>query len=168
MNLFNKIIYKKSISNELKDIKNLLIKECLSQRNKRNKSAFNFNVDSQYTNYLYNIFYNISKNHLNNFTLLDVDFKLWCLITDKKFNNNMWHNHMKTSSINCVIYLQTQNKGINFKYKNKEIYYLPQDNDILIFPSFLDHLPEVSKKEPRITLNLELRCNEPVEHIFNI
>ena len=70
MNLFKKLIYKKSISNELKDIKHLLIKECLSQRNKRNKSAFNFNVDSQYTNYLYNIFYNLSKNHLSNFNFV--------------------------------------------------------------------------------------------------
>ncbi len=107
MNLFKKLIYKKSISNELKHIKHLLIKECLSQRNKRNKSAFNFNVDSQYTNYLYNIFYNLSKNHLSNFNLRDVNFKLWCLITDKKFNNRMWHNHLKKNSNKCVIYIKT-------------------------------------------------------------
>ena len=45
---------------------------------------------------------------------------------------------------------------------------LPEDNDMLIFPSFLDHYPETSKKEPRITLNLELRCKESTEKIFNI
>ena len=67
-----------------------------------------------------------------------------------------------------MIYLKTEGKGIFFKHKDESLYVLPKENDMLIFPAFLDHYPVPSKKEPRITLNLELRCKEPINKIFNI
>tara|TARA_S200002703_G_C3644374_1_gene197803 strand:+ start:53 stop:562 length:510 start_codon:yes stop_codon:yes gene_type:complete len=169
MNIKN-LVLKTNVTKFIKDIKSSLIEDCLSQRNKINsiKDALNYPVESKYTNFLYNIFYLTSKKYLKNFDLSDVNFKLWCYLTDEKYNKGIWHNHSKTSSINCVIYLKTQGKGIHFKHNNEEIYILPNDNDMLIFPGFLDHLPEQSKKEPRITLNLELRCKEPTEKIFNL
>ena len=87
MSLKNKLIYKYSIKNDIKDIKSFLIEDCLNQRHKLNKSkGLNYPVDSIYTNFLYNIFYQTSKKYLNNFSLLDVDFKLWCCLTDEKYN----------------------------------------------------------------------------------
>lgn len=163
------LIIKQNITDKIKNIKNLLMNECLSQRHNHDKElSYNYCIDSKYTNYLYDIFYQVCKNKLNSFNLLDVNFKVWCFLSDKNYNKSTWHNHTHSSTINCVIYLETQNKGIFFRHEKNDIYMLPEDNDMLIFPSFLDHYPETSKKEPRITLNLELRCKESTEKIFNI
>jgi hypothetical protein len=167
--MFEKLLYTFNVRDALKNIKEPLIEECLNQRiNLNKKNSYNFVLYSKYTNYLYNIFYNISKANLNTFSLKDVDFKIWAYVTDKEFSKSKLHNHNLTASINCALYLKTQNKGITFQYKDQKKYLLPKDNDILIFPSFLDHLPEPSKNKPRITLNLELRCNESVESIFKL
>jgi len=158
-----------NVADKINSIKNLLINECLSQRINLDESyALNFKVNSKFTNYLYDIFYNICVTDLNKFTLKDNNFKLWCYLSDKDFNKGRWHNHIETSTINSVLYLKTQNKGIRFRHKNKKIHMLPKENDLLIFPSFLEHFPDVSKNKPRITLNLELRCNETAESIFNV
>ena len=152
--MLNNLIIKHNIGNEIKDIKNTLIEECLSQRDKLAESN-NFPIHSKHTNYLYNIFYQICKLTLNKFNLTDLNFRLWCYLTDKDFNDSVWHNHKKTTTINGVIYLKTQDKGIFFKHNNQRMHILPRECDILVFPSFLEHLPEVSKTEPRISLNLE-------------
>lgn len=167
--MLEKLIYTFNIKDALENIKKPLIQECLNQRiNLNEKISYNFELHSKYTNYLYNIFYNISKINLNTFSLKDVNFKMWAYVTDKEYNKSQWHNHNLTASINCVLYLKTQKKGITFQYQNQKKHLLPKDNDMLIFPSFLDHLPDVSKTKPRIALNLELRCNESVESIFKL
>jgi hypothetical protein len=167
--MLEKLLYTFNIEDALKNIKKPLVKECLNQRKNLNeKISYNFELHSKYTNYLYNIFYNISKINLNTFSLKDVNFKMWAYVTDKEYNKSQWHNHKLTASINCVLYLKTQKKGITFQYQNQKKHLLPKDNDMLIFPSFLDHLPDVSKTKPRIALNLELRCNESVESIFKL
>jgi|TARA_R100001460_G_scaffold93332_1_gene135250 hypothetical protein len=168
----HQLVKKHNISEEIKDINESLLKECLEQRESFSselmQSGNNFQVNSKHTNFLYNLFYQISNNNLNKFHLTDLNFSLWCYITDKKFNRTNWHNHFNTTTINCVLYLKTQGKGIFFKNKDEELYILPNDGDMLIFPSFLEHLPEASTTEPRITLNLELRCVESAEEIFKI
>jgi hypothetical protein len=167
--MLEKLIYTFNIKDALENIKKPLIQECLNQRiNLNEKISYNFELHSKYTNYLYNIFYNISKINLNTFSLKDVNFKMWAYVTDKEYNKSQWHNHKLTASINCVLYLKTQKKGITFQYQNQKKHLVPKDNDMLIFPSFLDHLPDVSKTKPRIALNLELRCNESVESIFKL
>jgi|TARA_R110000803_G_scaffold198969_1_gene262862 hypothetical protein len=167
--MIDELLYSFNIEDALKNIKKPLMKECLNQKTNLNeKTSYNFEVCSKYTNYLYDIFYNISKVNLNTFSLKDVNFKMWAYVTDKDYSKSQWHNHKSTSSINCVLYLKTQNKGITFQYQNQKKHLLPKDNVMLIFPSFLDHLPDVSKNKPRITLNLELRCNESVESIFKL
>ena len=167
--MLEKLLYSFNIEDALKNIKKPLIQECLDQRTTLNeKTSYNFELYSKYTNYLYNIFYNISKANLNTFSLKDVNFKTWGYVTDKDYSKTQWHNHKLSASINCVLYLKTQKKGITFKYQNQKKYVLPKDNDMLIFPSFLDHLPAASKNKPRIALNLELRCNESVESIFKL
>jgi len=167
--MLEKLLYTFNIEDALENIKKPLIQECLNQRiNLNEKISYNFELHSKYTNYLYNIFYNISKINLNTFSLKDVNFKMWAYVTDKEYNKSQWHNHKLTASINCVLYLKTQKKGITFQYQNQKKHLVPKDNDMLIFPSFLDHLPDVSKTKPRIALNLELRCNESVESIFKL
>jgi hypothetical protein len=161
----NNLIHKFNIEKNIKHFKKNLILECVNQR-AVSTHGNNFQVKSSYLNYLYNIFYTKSKKYLNNFSLKDVDFKLWAYITDHTFNKTNWHNHISSSTINGVLYLETQKKGINFKYKEKVIHLKPKNGDLLIFPNFLDHCPEVSFDKKRITLNLEMRCNEKSEDIF--
>jgi hypothetical protein len=166
------LVKKHNISEEIKNINESLLKECFEQRElfDPHKLPFdnNFELNSKHTNFLYNIFYQISNKHLNKFHLTDINLKLWCYISDQKFHRTEWHNHLNTTTINSVLYLKTQNKGIFFRFKDEEIYISPNDGDILIFPSFLEHLPEVSTTEPRVTINLEFRCLEPSEQIFKI
>ena len=167
-----KLIKRHNVSEDIKSIYESLLKECLEQRELLSVESMrldnNFKVNSKHTNFLYDLFYQLSNNNLNKFYLKDLNFNLWCYITDKNFNKTNWHNHSNTTTINCVLYLKTQNKGIFFKNKDEELYILPNDGDMLIFPSFLDHLPEASTTEQRITLNLELRCVESAKEIFKI
>jgi len=37
-------------------------------------------------------------------------------MTDNTFNNTCWHNHKKSSTINCVIYLQIEKEGLKERY----------------------------------------------------
>lgn len=166
----NKLIIRENVSKYIKDFEKSLIKECMDQRHTLDtkKTGNSFVVNSKHTNFLYNIFYQICNMNLNKFNLKDINFKMWCYLTDEKFFESNWHDHSRTTTINCVLYLKTQNKGIYFKHNDDKIYILPNEGDMLIFPSFLWHLPEPSQAEPRITLNLELRCIEKPEKIFNL
>jgi len=161
------MIHHFSIKENIKNFKEDLIKECIVQR-KKEKDGLNFNVETKYINNLYDIFIESAKKILKPFTLKNKNLKIWCYITDDTFNDSCWHNHKKSSTINCVMYLQIKKEGISFKIKNKEIYIEPKNGDMLIFPGSLEHLPTPSKKDKRITLNLELNCNESEKEIFNV
>ena len=156
-----------SIKEDIKNFKENLIKECVDQR-KKEEIGCNFKVQTKYIDVLYKIFIDCSKKILKPFTIKDKNFKVWCYMTDSTYNDTGWHNHVNTSTINCVIYLQIKNQGINFKINNEEIYIKPDNGDMLIFPASLEHLPEPSKTDyRRISLNLELCCNENEKEIFN-
>ena len=156
-----------SAKEDIKNFKEDLIKECIVQR-KKEKGGFNFNLKTKYINNLYDIFIQSAKKILKPFTLKNKDLKVWCYMTDNTFNNTCWHNHKESSTINCVIYLQIGKEGISFKIKNKEIYIEPNNGDMLIFPGSLEHRPKPSTNNKRISLNLELNCNENEKEIFNV
>ena len=161
------LIHSSFIDQKIIHFKNELIKECVEQRYQI-KGKGSFLVKSKYQDHLYNIFINEAKKNLNKFTLKSVDLEIWCYISDNEFNDTGWHNHTEKATINCVMYLITQNKGIDFKLNNEELHLKPKDNEMLIFPAFLMHYPHPSKTEKRITLNLELLCNETDKEIFNV
>ena len=89
-------------------------------------------------------------------------------MTDKLYSDTHWHNHIKSATINSVIYLKTNNKGIDFMISNEEKKIMPNDGDMLIFPASIYHRPEPSTDNERISLNLEMRCNENEKEIFNV
>ena len=60
------------------------------------------------------------------------------------------------------------NHGIKFKMDEESWYIEPQNFDLLIFPGFLNHLPVTSRTQKRISLNLELKCNEADKEIFGL
>jgi hypothetical protein len=169
MKLFDEI-YKFNLKKELKKINASLINECKRDRFNFNKNIENnFYLNSKHTGFLYSLFLKYSKKVLNEFTLKDTDFKCWGYFSDKTFTNGNWHNHLRTCTINGVIYvkLPKKEKGIDFKINNLINNFIPKKYDMLIFPSYLDHYPHPSTtSEPRISINLELRCNEKPENIF--
>ena len=165
--MFKNLIHCFSIEEDIKNFKKNLIKECVDQRNHAEKGC-NFKVQTKYIDNLYKTFIDCAKKILKPFTIKDKNFKVWCYMTDSKYNENGWHNHKKSATINSVIYLQIQDKGISFKQDNEQIYFKPNNGDMLIFPSSLNHNPEPSTNDKRISLNLELLCNENEQEIFNV
>ena len=165
--MFKNLIHCFSIEEDIKNFKKNLIKECVDQRKKEEKGC-NFKVQTKYIDNLYKIFIDCAKKILKPFTIKDKNFKVWCYMTDNMYNDTGWHNHKKSATINSVIYLQIQDKGISFKQDNEQIYFKPDNGDMLIFPSSLNHNPEPSTNDKRISLNLELLCNESEQEIFNV
>lgn len=133
----------------------------------------NYIFKSKYTNQLYDFFISLCKKHLNPFTINSLNFGTWCCLSDQKNNIDQWHNHKQTGTIVGVLYLKIPNSkenGIDFKLKDSEIYKTinPEPFDFLIFPNYLDHRPHGSKtNKKRISINLELKCKESAEEIFN-
>jgi len=163
------VIHTKNIKDKINFFYLDLIKECNEQRPVTITNGNNYFLNTKHKNILYEIVLNQARKKLNTFTLKDNKFKCWCYFSDKKFNETGWHNHVNTSTINAVLYLKVpkNNKGIDFKINNKIKNYKPKKFDLYIFPSYVEHCPYPSKQNSRITLNLEIRCNETAKHIFN-
>jgi len=162
-------LYLENISDSLFFIKRDIVKDVEDSKPDTLKPTdLNFQVNSKYKDYLYNIFISRCKKLLNNFSLSNNKLCLWSYYTDKNSNKSIYHNHERTSTINGVIYIKTvDNCGINFIDENNKVcYYEPNDFDLLIFPNYVKHKPVASKLETRISLNLELECLENVNSIF--
>ena len=188
MNFFNKVrlINKVNVTRQIKPIKDQLINDAIFSQYNRPKGSFNYEVNSNYRQYLYDMFIEHSRKLLNNFTLRDTNFKVWCYLTDETYSQgDTWHNHIHTSTINGVLYLNVvKGYGIEFKtdynntykqdipnreYNRDNVTYIEPNNfDLLIFPNFIDHRPLISKDKRRISFNLEIRCNESSKEIFNL
>ena len=163
----NNLIHSMNVEKEVSHLTESIINDALKTRYQQ---AYNFEVITNHKDYLYNLLIEKSKNVLNNFTIADKNFRIWCYFTDDTYyKGNTWHNHLNTSTINAVLYLQTvKGKGIEFDHNGEYFYYEPNNYDLLIFPDFLNHRPLTSKTERRISLNLELNCLEDSKDIFNV
>ena len=178
-----KLFYHQNVTKKILPIKNLLLEEILQSR--VSQRGYNFEVNTVYTEYLYNILLKFSREVLNPFTLTESTLKVWCYYADKQFQmGDVWHNHMNTSTINAVLYLETV-KGCGLQYSteydgvkigniqdknfnSRSIkYFEPKNYDLVLFPNFLNHRPIFSKNKRRISLNLELSCLESSYSIFD-
>ena len=166
-----------NIKNDIKNIEDELLKDIEKTKHLRD---YSFLVETKFKDNLYNIFLKICQKKLNKFTLKDSNFKLhayytdkyWCkggrIIENDNLSFNRFHNHIKTSTINSVLYLKSpKGCGLDIEYDNKVKFIEADSYDFLIFPNWLNHRPVISNKESRISLNLELSCNENVNDIFN-
>lgn len=186
----NKFLYKLNLKDEISPIRDEIIFDAVKTKH---LADYNFEVFSKHNEYIYNIILSKCRD-LFNFSLVDEDFRVWCLYNDKHYlgGNNRWHNHIKSSTINCVLYLKTI-EGCGFKYhehidlnhnvilpekcelyeKGNNIKYVePKDFDVFIFPDFLMHTPTFPQDKLgdniRVSLNLEFRCSQKSIEIFNI
>lgn len=92
---------------------------------------------------------------------------VWVYCSDKRYSETGLHDHKETASINGVIYVKTvKDCGIKF-YVPNEIYEEPLDSDIYIFPGDMAHDPLPSNNEMRISINVELKCNESIKDLFD-
>lgn len=95
----------------------------------------------------------------------------WAYITNKDVYSGGIHDHIHTSTINAVYYLQVpktktyKEGGISFydKDDNEVLCFKPRAGDLVIFPNFLKHQPHQSHTfDFRIAINMEIVC-EPVD-----
>ena len=166
-------VYQLNLKKELKNKKDEIIKDVLKAKRKHDQietTNYNFEVASLHNDYLYDLFIKKSRKLLNPFTIKDPQLKVWGYFTGLgNQQEDIWHNHIRTSNINSVIYLKTlKDQGIKFKMGEESWYVEPKNFDMLIFPGFLNHLPVTSSTQQRISLNLELKCNETDRDIFGL
>ena len=170
----DKPVYTFNMKKELKDKKDEIIKDILKAKRKHDQletNHYNFEVATPYHEDLYNLFIKKSREFLNPFTLTNLPLKVWCYFTglSRSLREDIWHSHIRTASINGVLYLKTlADHGIQFKIGKESWYIEPQNFDLLIFPGFLDHRPMASSTQERISLNLELKCNETEKDVFGL
>ena len=92
--------------------------------------------------------------------------KCWSLCTNKDYWESVPHDHLETSTINTVYYLQIPKIGNNFCGKirflinNEWEDYQPKPNELLIIPNCLVHDTTFHNTEEwRISLNFEIITN---------
>ena len=95
----------------------------------------------------------------------------WAYLTNIDFYRGGIHDHVRTSVISAVYYLQVpktksyEEGGISFyNDANSEVFcFKPRVGDLIIFPNFLKHQPHQSYTDDfRIAINMEIIC-EPVQ-----
>ena len=159
-------IFKFNLKDKIEDNASKIIEEALEQRTLENSlNPYNFSIKSQFQSLLYQqLFLACNKIFKNQPKIIDSNYKMWCHISDKTFNKTCWHNHITTSTINAVIYIQTvAGAGVDFK----GFYFEPKPFDLIVFPNYLDHKPRTAKeKRQKISLNLELLCKEEAKNLF--
>jgi len=88
----------------------------------------------------------------------------WAYINNKNFYKNGIHNHLNTSTINSVYYLNvpdTKTGSINFFDNEHNVIYThhPKEKELIIFPNYMLHEPcQSMTDEYRIAINLEIKC----------
>lgn len=158
-----------------------LVLRCKAKNHKAIGGSFFVDEDfNDFFEHLYQKFVYVSSNIFGQYTQTKnkTDFKIWSY-SSNKFNHGkipgVIHNHLNTSTINSVYYLNipssvTNDKGsISFFLNNKVFTYTPCNDDLLIFPNYLDHRINnyEDDEEWRISINMEIMCIENATEIFD-
>lgn len=119
--------------------------------------------DSDYTKILYDKFLKLSQKKFGPFNLLENNSTIcYSLITNEDNYASVPHNHIDTSIINSVYYLSVphQKGEIQFFIDNEWLNYQPEENELLIFPNYIEHnTTKNNTKEWRISINMEIMCD---------
>lgn len=149
--------------------------------NVRKKSGYNFPIRSSPDNFFldtYDKFYGISTSLFGKLTPVEDCRGCHSYVTNSNgFGINRLHNHIQTSTISACYYFNIPKKSINDESSisfiswelNTELIYRPSIFDLIIFPNYLDHKINYSPhKENRITITMEIKCEEKSVDIFSI
>jgi len=94
----------------------------------------------------------------------------WTYVSNKDEFSEYWHNHIRTSTINGVYYfnIPKNNTSIDFELDGKILTYHPKQNELIIFPNYLNHKPNRCYDDGhRISINMEIICKETSQELFN-
>ena len=147
--------------------KSNLLNEILSQMNNGGRQ-----VKLKSNKILSKIYQNFLEYSQNRFGKLDIiqEPEMWALCTNKDNWKSIIHNHIETSTINAVYYLnipQIDYKNVgDIKLLHNDIWYnyTPSENELLIFPNYLTHDTEYNKTEDfRVSINMEIKCNNDID-----
>jgi hypothetical protein len=146
--------------------KSNLLNEILSQMNNGGRQ-----VKLKSNKILSKIYQNFLEYSQNRFGKLDIiqEPEMWALCTNKDNWKSVIHNHINTSTINAVYYLNIpqidyKNVGdIKLLHNDKWYNYMPSENELLIFPNYLTHDTEYNKTDDfRVSINMEIKCNNEI------
>lgn len=127
----------------------------------------NFKLDKKYDfiNTIYEKFLQKSTKLFGTIQLNPTNIKDgWAYINNKNFYKNGIHNHLNTSTINSVYYLNVPDAktgSVNFFDNEHNVIYThhPKEKELIIFPNYMLHEPcQSMTDEYRIAINLEIRC----------
>ena len=147
--------------------KSNLLNEILSQMNDGGRQ-----VKLKSNKILSKIYQNFLEYSQNRFGKLDIiqEPEMWALCTNKDNWKSVIHNHIETSTINAVYYLNIpqidyKNVGdIKLLHENKWYNYTPSENELIIFPNYLTHDTEYNKTDDfRVSINMEIKCNNDID-----
>jgi hypothetical protein len=96
----------------------------------------------------------------------------WIYYSNRLDPDYLWHNHVDTSTILCVYYINIppgSGGEIDFELNGNFFSFKPKPFDFIIIPNYLNHAPrQPLSNEYRISLNMEAQCLEsPGELIDN-
>ena len=127
------------------------------------------NVDKNILNGLYFRFLYKAQKILGPFNLSEKNITTcWAYMTNKDHYMGGIHNHVRSSTINGVYYLnvphtEDEKEGIItfFDDNDKELFwYKPRKGDLVIMPNFMKHEPKpISTEEYRVAINMEILCD---------
>ena len=134
-------------------------------------TSYNFPISQDITSFFYNLydkFFILSKELFGNFTTTEKNINTcWVYRSNKNDFKSVWHNHINTSTISAVYYYQIDNDGIIFKSNGKTHSYLPEQEELIIFPNYLIHKPEVTTSTNlRYSVNMEILTEETSSKLF--
>ena len=146
--------------------KSNLLNEILSQMNDGGRQ-----VKLKSNKVLSKIYQNFLEYSQNRFGKLNIikEPEMWALCTNKDNWKSVVHDHIETSTINAVYYLnipQIDYKNVgDIKLLHNDIWYnyTPSENELLIFPNYLTHDTEYNKTDDfRVSINMEIKCNNEI------
>ena len=153
-------------------LEDIIIKKIRTNNNEDGKH--NYFVEKDHNDFLkklYNKTLSTARKNLNQFTDLEWNKRSYTYCTNIHDNNLVWHNHLLTSTINAVFYLKVPKSSggqLDLKYQDKHIGFFPKENDLLVFPNFLNHAPKKPESlDYRVSINQEIKCVESSEYIFS-
>jgi len=159
--------------------KKKIIKKILENKNiyedyYKCKNGHSIPLNKDYNNFfkkLYSKYYNFCYRKFNFTKHPHSKSTCWSYVSDKKYFEEFWHNHIMSSTINGVYYLnvpKNDNVTIDFELNKNILTHKVSNYDLLIFPNYLNHKPNRCYKDGyRISINMEIICNESSVKIFN-
>lgn len=162
-------------------IKSVILDNMNLHYNILKKGGYNFPIVNDYDNFFLETYYKFYDLSVELFGELNPTVNcVGChsYVTDNNgFGINKMHNHLQTSTISACYYLNIPKESIFDQASisfiswetNTELMYRPSNFDLIIFPNYLDHKINYSPyTDERITITMEIQCEEDSEKIFRI